>query len=77
MLKLITKSSLKSTFRSFSTSSISKSHEVFREGVYSNLPFKVHNRKIPFAIPYFTFMGKILILIIDLTIRMKYTNFIV
>ncbi|KAK9471582.1 cytochrome c oxidase subunit VIIc-domain-containing protein [Dipodascopsis tothii] len=40
--------------RGFSSSAIARGAH-FEEGVYSNIPFKVKNRKIPFAIPYFTF----------------------
>ncbi|CAR58007.1 uncharacterized protein GVI51_C02409 [Nakaseomyces glabratus] len=44
-----------STRRAFSASSIARVH--FKEGVYSNLPFKIHNRKIPFALVHFGFFG--------------------
>lgn len=52
-----------STRRAFSATSrqgfasTSKQAAHFKEGVYSNLPFKVHNRKIPFGIVFFGFMG--------------------
>ncbi|KAL3231412.1 Cytochrome c oxidase subunit 8, mitochondrial [Nakaseomyces bracarensis] len=42
-----------STRRAFSASSIARAH--FKEGVYTNLPFKIHNRKIPYAIVHFGF----------------------
>ncbi|ODQ78954.1 hypothetical protein BABINDRAFT_37989 [Babjeviella inositovora NRRL Y-12698] len=42
--------------RSFQTSRVVRGAH-FEEGVYSNLPFKVHNRKIPFAIVFFGFFG--------------------
>jgi len=41
--------------RSFHTSKAQAVH--FEEGVYSNLPFKVHNRRIPFAFLHFGFFG--------------------
>lgn len=44
-----------STRRAFSQTARSSGH--FAEGVYSNLPFKVHNRKIPFGIIHFGFFG--------------------
>ncbi|KAK9462900.1 uncharacterized protein V1516DRAFT_671435 [Lipomyces oligophaga] len=40
--------------RSFQTSQAVKSPH-FPEGPYNNLPFKVHNRKIPFAVPFTLF----------------------
>ncbi|KAH3899945.1 probable Cytochrome c oxidase polypeptide VIII, mitochondrial [Saccharomycodes ludwigii] len=27
----------------------------FKDGVYTNIPFKVHNRKIPYAIVHFSY----------------------
>lgn len=42
-----------STRRAFSSTSRQAAH--FKEGVYSNLPFKVVDRKIPFGIVYFGF----------------------
>ncbi|ODV59010.1 cytochrome c oxidase subunit VIII [Ascoidea rubescens DSM 1968] len=39
------------------TSTALKNGAHFKEGVYSNLPFKVHNRKIPFAVIHFGFFG--------------------
>lgn len=44
-----------STRRAFSSTSRQAVH--FKEGVYSNVPFKVQNRKIPFGIVFFGFMG--------------------
>ncbi|CEP23436.1 COX8 [Cyberlindnera jadinii] len=41
--------------RAFSSSSKSAVH--FKEGVYENIPFKVHNRKIPYAVIHFGFFG--------------------
>ncbi|KAK9378826.1 uncharacterized protein V2V93DRAFT_375151 [Kockiozyma suomiensis] len=41
--------------RGFKTSQVAKATHHFPEGPYHNLPFKVHNRRIPFAIPYFLF----------------------
>lgn len=29
----------------------------FKEGVYSNIPFKVHNRKIPYGVVHFGFFA--------------------
>ncbi|QPG76460.1 hypothetical protein FOA43_003849 [Brettanomyces nanus] len=43
--------------RAFSSSSKQMIHHPFKEGVYSNIPFKVHNRKIPYAIPHITFFA--------------------
>ncbi|ODV73708.1 cytochrome c oxidase subunit VIII CYBJADRAFT_112484, partial [Cyberlindnera jadinii NRRL Y-1542] len=34
-----------------------KSAVHFKEGVYENIPFKVHNRKIPYAVIHFGFFG--------------------
>ncbi|QLG71603.1 hypothetical protein HG535_0B06480 [Zygotorulaspora mrakii] len=42
-----------STRRAFSSSIRQQAH--FKEGVYSNLPVKVHNRKIPFGLIHFGF----------------------
>lgn len=42
--------------RAFSATATKKSGH-FAEGVYSNLPFKVHNRKIPYAVVHFGFLG--------------------
>ncbi|CCH44806.1 Cytochrome c oxidase polypeptide VIII,mitochondrial [Wickerhamomyces ciferrii] len=41
--------------RAFHTSKSQAVH--FEEGVYTNIPFKVHNRKIPYAIVHFSFFG--------------------
>ncbi|CDR38665.1 CYFA0S02e04302g1_1 [Cyberlindnera fabianii] len=41
--------------RNFSASAKSAAH--FKEGVYENIPFKVHNRRIPFAVLHFSFFG--------------------
>ncbi|KAK9237436.1 hypothetical protein V1525DRAFT_426304 [Lipomyces kononenkoae] len=43
--------------RGFSSSQIARSgdHGHHPEGPYHNLPFKVHNRKIPFVIPFSIF----------------------
>ncbi|ODQ70923.1 hypothetical protein LIPSTDRAFT_5671 [Lipomyces starkeyi NRRL Y-11557] len=43
--------------RGFSSSQIVRSgdHGHHPEGPYHNLPFKVHNRKIPFVIPFSIF----------------------
>lgn len=41
--------------RSFRTLAPAKVH--FAEGPYTNLPFKVHNRKIPFGLVFFSFFG--------------------
>lgn len=38
-----------------STSRVAGAH--FKEGVYENIPFKVHNRKVPFAVLHFGFFG--------------------
>ncbi|KAK9466074.1 hypothetical protein V1512DRAFT_264675 [Lipomyces arxii] len=45
------------TKRGFATSKIMRSdgHGHHPEGPYHNLPFKVHNRKIPFIIPFSLF----------------------
>lgn len=29
----------------------------FKEGPYNNIPFKVHDRKVPFAVLFFGFFG--------------------
>ncbi|CCD27122.1 cytochrome c oxidase subunit VIII NDAI_0J02300 [Naumovozyma dairenensis CBS 421] len=50
--KLIKFSTRRATF---STSSKNLVH--FKDGVYNNIPFKVHNRKIPFAVVHFGFFG--------------------
>lgn len=42
--------------RGFSTT-LARQSGHFAEGPYSNLPFKVHNRKIPYAIIHFGFLG--------------------
>ncbi|QLL33266.1 hypothetical protein HG536_0E01770 [Torulaspora globosa] len=44
-----------STRRAFSSSMRSQVH--FKEGVYSNIPVKIHNRKIPFALIHFGFFS--------------------
>ncbi|CCF56026.1 hypothetical protein KAFR_0A05910 [Kazachstania africana CBS 2517] len=41
--------------RAFTTTPIRSVH--FAEGVYSNLPFKVLNRKIPYGVIHFGFFG--------------------
>lgn len=38
-------------------SSTMRQHAHFKEGPYSNLPFKVHNRKIPFGFIHFGFFA--------------------
>ncbi|GMM34324.1 cytochrome c oxidase subunit VIII [Saccharomycopsis crataegensis] len=42
--------------RAFSTTTTRASGH-YAEGPYSNLPFKVHNRKIPYAAIHFGFFG--------------------
>lgn len=45
-----------STKRAFSASTrVSGAH--FKEGVYNNIPVKVHGRKIPYAIIHFGFFS--------------------
>ncbi|KAK7205330.1 hypothetical protein BZA70DRAFT_277855 [Myxozyma melibiosi] len=41
--------------RGFQSSQVAKSTHHWPEGPYNNLPFKVHNRRIPFFIPYTLF----------------------
>ncbi|CCH58431.1 hypothetical protein TBLA_0A06400 [Henningerozyma blattae CBS 6284] len=41
------------TRRAFSQTARANGH--FAEGVYSNIPFKVHNRKIPYGVIHFGF----------------------
>jgi cytochrome c oxidase subunit 7c len=41
--------------RTFTSSAKQAVH--FKEGVYENIPFKVHNRKIPYAVLHFGFFG--------------------
>lgn len=43
------------TRRAFSSSTMKAAH--FKEGVYSNIPFKVKDRKIPYGIIHFGFLG--------------------
>jgi len=55
-VKLSTRRAFSSTSRqAFSSTTRQAAH--FKEGVYSNIPFKVHNRKIPFGIVFFGFLG--------------------
>ncbi|GMF07796.1 unnamed protein product [Ambrosiozyma monospora] len=44
------------TTRLFSTASKQLNHHG-PSGPYSNLPFKVHNRRIPYAVPHTLFFG--------------------
>lgn len=44
-----------STRRTFSSTARSAAH--FKEGVYSNIPFKVHDRKIPYGVVHFGFFA--------------------
>lgn len=44
-----------SSRRAFSSTLLKPVH--FKEGVYSNLPFKVLNRRIPYAFLHFGFFG--------------------
>ncbi|VVT53903.1 uncharacterized protein SAPINGB_P003808 [Magnusiomyces paraingens] len=41
--------------RGFSSSAISKVEHHWPEGPYTNIPFKVHNRKIPYFFVHWTF----------------------
>lgn len=43
------------TIRQFSASAKQLSGPHFPEGVYNNLPFKVKNRRIPYAVPHIIF----------------------
>ncbi|KAL6947034.1 Cytochrome c oxidase subunit 8A, mitochondrial [Hanseniaspora vineae] len=43
--------------RSFTSTMRAQSGVHFQEGVYSNLPFKVKNRKIPYGIIHFGFFA--------------------
>ncbi|ODV86638.1 hypothetical protein CANARDRAFT_196010 [[Candida] arabinofermentans NRRL YB-2248] len=42
--------------RNFSTS-LKRLADHYPEGPYSNLPFKVHNRRIPYAVPHFLYFA--------------------
>ncbi len=55
MLSLVRAQARQASKRAFSTTRSAGAH--FEEGVYSNLPFKVHNRRIPFAVLHFAFFG--------------------
>lgn len=44
-----------STRRTFASTARTAAH--FKEGVYSNIPFKVHNRKIPYGVVHFGFFA--------------------
>ena len=46
-----------STRRAFSQTLTKRSGAHFKDGVYTNIPFKVHNRKIPFGVIHFGFFG--------------------
>ncbi|CCK69044.1 cytochrome c oxidase subunit VIII KNAG_0B06140 [Huiozyma naganishii CBS 8797] len=41
--------------RMFASSARNAAH--FKEGVYSNLPFKIHDRKIPYGVVHFGFFA--------------------
>ncbi|VUG18330.1 DEBR0S3_07932g1_1 [Brettanomyces bruxellensis] len=32
-------------------------HYHFKDGIYSNIPFKVHNRRVPYAVPHIIFFS--------------------
>ncbi|KAH3682950.1 hypothetical protein WICPIJ_006080 [Wickerhamomyces pijperi] len=51
----IVRNSIRQSQRTFSSTAKKSVH--FEEGVYTNIPFKVHNRKIPYAIVHFSFFG--------------------
>ncbi|OBA16174.1 uncharacterized protein OGAPODRAFT_93190 [Ogataea polymorpha] len=54
--RAIARESRQST-RQFSSSVAKLNGHHFPEGPYTNLPFKVHNRRIPYAIPHFLFFA--------------------
>ncbi|VEU19888.1 DEKNAAC100745 [Brettanomyces naardenensis] len=55
MLSRLFQQQAKRAFSSSTTKMVA--HEHFKEGVYSNIPFKVHNRRIPYAVPHITFFA--------------------
>jgi cytochrome c oxidase subunit 7c len=50
-------SAIKQTLSKRAFSSSVKNQVHFKEGVYNNIPFKVHNRKIPYGLVHFSFFG--------------------
>lgn len=55
LIKSTRQSARQSARRSLHTSKSVGVH--FKEGVYENIPFKVHNRRIPYAVLHFSFFG--------------------
>ncbi|KAG5363743.1 hypothetical protein CJU89_2926 [Yarrowia sp. B02] len=55
MLRQTVRSANSVAKRNFSTSKVRSVH--YPEGPYHNLPFKVHNRKIPYAFLHFGFFA--------------------
>lgn len=53
--QLIRNTARQTAKRSIHTSQVARVH--FKEGVYENIPFKVHNRRIPYAVLHFSFFG--------------------
>lgn len=43
--------------RGFSSTSAAKNHYHWPEGPYANIPFKIHNRKIPYFFIHWAFFG--------------------